>query len=112
MLNSLYVFVFVFLKSRRSFISTTGIKVSLILKGPISIIETSSALRPGLCGSIGFLQLKYHVREKLKQNSTVSLEEYMGYMWETDQTLTLIHNPDDMISILLTSVRHHGFHSW
>ena len=21
-------------------------------------------------------------------------------------------NPDDMISILLTSVRHHGFHSW
>lgn len=87
-------------------------KVSLILKSPISIIEMSSALRPGLCGSIGFLQLKYHVREKPKQNSAISLEEYIGYMWETDQTLQMIYSPDDMISILLTSVCHSGFHSW
>lgn len=61
--------------------------MSLILKSPISIIKTSSALRPGLCGSIGFLQLKDHVREKPKQNSAASLEENTGYMWETDQTL-------------------------
>lgn len=72
--------------------------MSLILKSPISIIEMSSALRPGLCGSIGFLQLKYHVREKPKQDSARSLEEYTGYMWETDQTLKKIYNPDDMIA--------------
>ena len=54
------------IKSKRSFISTAGTKVSLISKSPISIIEMTLALRPGLCGSIGFLQLKYHVREKTK----------------------------------------------
>lgn len=58
--------MFKIIKSKRSLISTAGTKVSLILKSPISIIEMILALRPGLCASIGFLQLKYHVKEKNK----------------------------------------------
>lgn len=113
MLNNLYIYIFSFLRKQRSFISTAGTKVSLILKSPISIIEMSSALRPGLCGSTGFLQLQHHVRERLKQGSAASLEEYTVHLWETEgQARTMIYNPDDTMSTLLTSGCHCGFHSW